>query len=31
VNLQAEQAERTYWTTKTAAASELIGDQHLSQ
>jgi hypothetical protein len=31
VNLQAEQTERTYWTTKTAGASELIGDQHVSQ
>ncbi len=30
VNLQAEQAERTYWATKIAQADEVIGDQHLN-
>lgn len=30
VNLQAEQAERTYWTNKIAQAGEVIGDQHLN-
>lgn len=28
VNLQAEAAERTYWSSKIASAGELIGDQH---
>jgi hypothetical protein len=30
VNLQAEDNERTFWSSKIAAASELIGDQHLN-
>jgi hypothetical protein len=28
VNMQAETAERNYWSSKVAAARELIGDQH---
>lgn len=30
INLQAENAERTYWATKIAQADEVIGDQHLN-
>jgi hypothetical protein len=30
VNLQAEDAERSFWSSKIAAAGELIGDQHLN-
>jgi hypothetical protein len=30
VNLQAENTERAYWSTKIATAGELIGDQHLN-
>jgi hypothetical protein len=30
VNLQAEDAERAFWTSKTSSANELIGDQHMN-
>ena len=30
VNLQAEDTERSFWSSKIAAAGELIGDQHLN-
>lgn len=30
IDLQAEEAERTFWSQKVASAAELIGDQHLN-